>query len=133
MKRIVFLIERVCLSGGYESTSKVATTYAAAVNAFKTLVADTLIFNAIWDMHIDGEKPTGENLLIYGGGTGATYNMHTHCGKSVYEFPSEKNFLKNDYDHSENEDDSTLTVCNGEITLDVGPYVFLLRAIEEEF
>ena len=133
MKRTVFLIERVCLSGGYESTSKVVTTYAAAVNAFKTLVADTLIFNAIWDIHIDGEKPTGENLLIYGGGTGATYDMFTRCGKYVYDFPLERNFLKNDHDHSEDEDDSTLAACGGEITLDVGPYVFLLRAVEEEF
>ena len=133
MKRTVFLIERICLSGGYESTSKVTTTYAAAVNAFKTLVADTLIFNAIWDMHIDGEKPTGENLLIYGGGTGATYNMYTYCGKPVYELPPEKNFLKNDYDHNEDKDDSTLATCGGEIILEVGPYIFLLRAVEEEF
>lgn len=132
MKRTVFLIERVCLSGGYESTSKVVTTYAAAVNAFKTLVADTLIFNAIWDIHTDGEKPTGENLLIYGGGTGATYNMYTRCGKPVYEFPLERFFLKNDYDHSGDEDDSTFVACGGEITFDVGPYIFLLRAVEEE-
>ena len=47
MKRTVFLIERICLVDGYKSTSKVVTTYAAAVNAFKTLVAETLIFNAI--------------------------------------------------------------------------------------
>ena len=132
MKRTVFLIERICLVDGYKSTSKVVTTYAAAVNAFKTLVAETLIFNAIWDIYIDEEKPTGENLLIYGGGKDTTYRMYTRCGKSIYEFPLEKDFLKNNYDHNEDEDISALIPCGGEITLEVGSYVFLLRAVEEE-
>lgn len=132
MKRTVYLIERVCLSGGYESTSKVVTTYAAAVNAFKTLVADTLIFNAIWDIHRDREKPTGENMLLYGGGADTTYHMYTRCGKPIYEFPLEKGFLKNDYDHNDDEDVPMMTACGGEITLEVGSYIFLLRAVEEE-
>lgn len=132
MKRTVFLIERVCLSGGYVSTSKVVTTYAAAVNAFKIFVADTLVFNAIWDIHTDGEKPTGENLLIYGGGADTTYRMYTRCGKPIYEFPLEKGFLKNDYDHNDDEDVPMMTACGGEITLEVGSYIFLLRAVEEE-
>jgi len=132
MKRTVFLIERICLVDGYESTSKVATTYIAAVNIFKTFVADTLVFNAIWDIHTDNEVPTGENILLYGGGKDTTYRMYTRCGKPIYEFPLEKGFLKNDYDHSEDEDISTLTSCGGEITLEVGSYIFLLRAVEEE-
>lgn len=132
MKRTVFLIERICLVDGYENTSKVTTTYIAAVNTFKTLVADTLVFNAIWDIHTDNEVPTGENLLLYGGGKDTTYRMYTRCGKPIYEFPLEKDFLKNDYDHNEDEDISALISCGGEITLEVGSYVFLLRAVEEE-
>ena len=72
MKRTVYLIERICLVDGYESTSKVATTYIAAVNAFKTFVADTIVFNAIWDIHTDGEIATSENMLLYGGGADTT-------------------------------------------------------------
>lgn len=132
MKRTVFLIERICLADGYESTSKVATTYIAAVNTFKTFVADTLIFNAIWDIHTDDEVPTGENMLLYGGGKDNTYRMYTRCGKPIYEFPLEKGFLKNDYEHGEDEDISALISCGGEITLEVGSYIFLLRAVEEE-
>lgn len=132
MKRTVYLIERICLMDGYESTSKVTTTYTAAVNIFKTFVADTLIFNAIWDMHTDNEVPTAEKLLFYGGGKDTTYRMHTCCGKPIYEFPLEKGFLKNDYDHNSDEDVPMLAACGGEITLEVGSYIFLLRAVEEE-
>lgn len=132
MKRTVYLIERICLVDGYESTSKVTTTYVAAVNTFKTFVADTLIFNALWDIHTDDEVPTGENMLLYGGGKDNIYHMYTHCGKPIYEFPLEKGFLKNDYEHGEDEDISALISCGGEITLEVGSYIFLLRAVEEE-
>lgn len=132
MKRTVYLIERICLVDGYESTSKVTTTYIAAVNAFKILVADTFVFNAIWDIHTDGEIATGENMLLYGGGKDNTYRMYTRCGKPIYEFPLEKGFLKNDYEHNDDEDVSMLTACGGEITLEVGSYIFLLRAVEEE-
>lgn len=131
MKRTVFLIEKICLGDGYESTSKVATTYVAAVNIFKALVADTLIFDAIWNIHTDDETPTGENMLLYGGGKD-TYRMFTRCGKPIYEFPLEKGFLKNDYEHDEDEDISALISCGGEITFEVGSYIFLLRAVEEE-
>lgn len=132
MKRTVFLIERICLVDGYESTSKVATTYIAAVNIFKTFVADTLVFNAIWDIHTDGEIATSENMLLYGGGADTTYRMYTRCGKPIYEFPLEKSFLKNDYDHNDDEDVPMMAACGGEITLEVGSYIFLLRAVEEE-
>ena len=118
MKRTVFLIERICLVDGYESTSKVTTTYIAAVNAFKTLVADTLVFNAIWDIHTDGEIATSENMLLYGGGADTTYRMYTRCGKPIYEFPLENVQM--------------MTACGGEITLEVGSYIFLLRVVEEE-
>lgn len=132
MKRTVYLIERICLADGYESTSKVAATYAAAVNTFKTFVADTFIFNAIWDIHTDNEIATSENMVLYGSGADTTYRMHTRCGKPIYEFPLEKGFLKNDYEHGEDEDISALISCGGEITLEVGSYIFLLRAVEEE-
>ena len=132
MKRTVYLIERICLVDGYESTSKVAATYAAAVNTFKTFVADTFIFNAIWDIHTDNEIATSENMVLYGSGADTTYRMHTRCGKPIYEFPLEKGFLKNDYEHGEDEDISALISCGGEITLEVGSYIFLLRAVEEE-
>ena len=86
MKRTVFLVERICLVDGYESTSKVATTYIAAVNIFKAFVADTLVFNAIWDIHTDNEVPTGENMLLYGGGKQIHFkkerNFSTISGKS---------------------------------------------------
>ena len=132
MKRTVFLIERICLMDGYESISKVATTYVAAVNIFKTFVADTLVFNAIWDIHTDNEVPTGENILLYGGGKDNTYRMYTRCGKPIYEFPLEKGFLKNDYEYNDDEEASMPDACGGEITLEVGSYIFLLRAVEEE-
>ena len=132
MKRTVFLIERICLMDGYESISKVATTYVAAVNIFKTFVADTLVFNAIWDIHTDNEVPTGENILLYGGGKDNTYRMYTRCGKPIYEFPLEKSFLKNDYEYNDDEEASMPDACGGEITLEVGSYIFLLRAVEEE-
>ena len=93
MKRTVFLVEKICLAEEYESTSKVATTYIGAINIFKTFIVDTLVFNAIWDMHIDNEVPTGENLLLYGGGKDSTYRMFTRCGKPIYEFPLEEYFL----------------------------------------
>lgn len=132
MKRTVYLIERICLVDGYESTSKVTTTYIAAVNTFKAFVADTIIFNAIWDIHIDNEIATSENMLLYGGGADTSYRMYTRCGKPIYEFPLEKGFLKNDYEHGEDEGISALISCGGEITLEVGSYIFLLRAVEEE-
>lgn len=132
MKRTVFLVEKICLAEEYESTSKVATTYIGAINIFKTFIVDTLVFNAIWDMHIDNEVPTGENLLLYGGGKDSTYRMFTRCGKPIYEFPLEEYFLKNDSNHSEDEDVPMMTTCGGEITLEVGSYIFLLRAVEEE-
>ena len=83
-------------------------------------------------MHIDNEIPTGENLLLYGGGKDSTYRMFTRCGKPIYEFPLEEYFLKNDYDQSEDENAPMMTTCGGEITLKVGSYIFLLRAVEEE-
>lgn len=132
MKRTVFLVEKICLAEEYASTSKVATTYIGAINIFKTFIVDTLVFNAIWDMHIDNEVPTGENLLLYGGGKDSTYRMFTRCGKPIYEFPLEEYFLKNDYDQSEDENAPMMTTCGGEITLKVGSYIFLLRAVEEE-
>lgn len=132
MTRTVFLIERIRLTDEYESTSKVTTTYIAAVKAFKTLVADTLVFNAIWDIHTDNEVATGENMLLYGGGKEDIYRMYTRCGKRIYEFPLEKSFLKNDYEHNDDEDTPMMVACGGEITFEVGSYIFLLRAVEEE-
>lgn len=132
MKRTVYLIERICLVDGYESTSKVTTTYIAAVNTFKTFVADTIVFNAIWDIHTDNEVATGENILLYGGGKENIYCMYTRCGKRIYELPLEKSFLKNDYEHNDDEDTPMMIACGGEITLEVGSYIFLLRAVEEE-
>lgn len=133
MKRTVYLIERIYLVDGYESTSKITTTYIAAVNTFKTFVADTLVFNAIWDIHTDGEIATSENILLYGGGANTAYHMYTRCGKPIYKFPLEKSFLKNDYEHNDDEDVPMMIACGGEITLEVGSYIFLLRAVEEEF
>ena len=132
MKRTVFLVEKICLAEEYESTSKVATTYIGAINIFKTFIVDTLVFNAIWDIHTDGEIATSENMLLYGGGADTTYRMYTRCGKPIYEFPREKGCLKNDYEHDEDENISALISCGGEITLEVGSYIFLLRAVEEE-
>lgn len=132
MKRTVYLIERIYLEDGYESTSKVTTTYIAAVNTFKTFVADTFVFNAIWDIHTDGEIATSENILLYGGGADTTYHMYTRCGKPIYKFPLEKSFLKNDYEYNDDEDVPMMIACGGEITLEVGSYIFLLRAVEEE-
>lgn len=132
MTRKVYLVEKINLSKGYESTSRITTTYTLAIKAFKMLVADALIFDAIWDIHTDNEIATSENMLLYGGGKDITYRMYTRCGKPIYEFPLEKGFLRNDYEHGEDEDISTLISCGGEITLEVGSYIFLLRAVEEE-
>ena len=123
MTRRVYLVEKIDISEGYESTSKVFTTYIAAVNYLKTLVADTFIFDHIWNSKIDGDTYTIELEDM---------KMFSRMAKQVYEFPVEKYFNMDEYDKNEAEDVCGCTSCSGEITLETNNLIFMIRAVEEE-
>lgn len=123
MIRRVYLVEKIDLSEGYESSSKVFTTYLAAVNYLKTLVADTFIFDHIWNSSIDGDTYTIELEDM---------KMFSRMGKQVYEFPLEEYFNKNEYDVKDEESIAGKVACTGEITLETNNLIFMIRAVEEE-
>lgn len=123
MTRRVYLVEKIDLTEGYGSSSKVFTTYLAAVNYLKTLVADTFIFNHIWDSSIDGDTYTIELEDM---------KMFSRLEQRVYEFPTEEYFNKNEYDVKDEEPLAGKVACTGEITLETNNLIFLIRAVEEE-
>ena len=123
MTRRVYLVEKIDMSEGYESSSKVFTTYLAAVKHLKTLVADTFIFDHIWNSKIDGEAYTIEIENM---------KMFTRMGKRVYEFPLEEYFNKNEYEQNDEEPVVGKVACTGEITLETNSLIFMIRAVEEE-
>ena len=123
MTRRVYLVEKIDLSEGYESSSRVFTTYTAAVNYLKTLVADTFIFDHIWNSSIDGDTYTIELEDM---------KMFSRLSQRVYEFPIEEYFNKNEYDVKDEEPLAGKVACTGEITLETNNLIFLIRAVEEE-
>ena len=123
MTRRIYLVEKIDLSEGYESSSKVFTAYLAAVKHLKTLVADTFIFDHIWNSSIDGETYTIELEDM---------KMFSRMGKRVYEFPLEEYFNKNEYESNDEEPIAGKVACTGEITLETNNLIFLIRAVEEE-
>lgn len=123
MTRRVYLVEKIDLTEGYESSSKVFTTYLAAVNYLKTLVADTFIFDHIWNSSIDGDTYTIELEDM---------KMFSRLEQRVYEFPIEEYFNKNEYDVKDEEPLAGKVPCTGEITLETNNLIFLIRAVEEE-
>lgn len=123
MTRRVYLVEKIDISEGYESSSKVFTTYTAAVNYLKTLVADTFIFDHIWNSSIDGDTYTIELEDM---------KMFSRLEQRVYEFPTEEYFNKNEYDTKDEEPLAGKVACTGEITLETNNLIFLIRAVEEE-
>lgn len=125
MTRRVYLVEKIDMSEGYESVSKVFTTYLAAVNHLKTLVADTFIFDHIWNSSIDGDTYTHTIEL-------EDMKMFSRMAKQVYEFPLEEYFNKNEYDVKDEEPIAGKVACTGEITLETNNLIFMIRAVEEE-
>lgn len=115
MIRKVYLVAEVETLEGFEMNTKVYTTYEGAVKAFKVLVADRFILNTIHDTRIDNLAATPDNMLCF-------YNKDTFY---LYD----KTGTCCDVPKTGKEFNET---CGGEVTLEVGSFLIIMRTIEEE-
>lgn len=115
MIRRVYLVAEVETIEGFEMNAKVYTTYEGAVKAFKVLVADRFILDAIHDTRIDNLAATPDNMLCY-------YN------KDAFQL---YNKAGDECDIPETGREFNET-CGGEVTLEVGSFLIIMRTIEEE-
>lgn len=115
MTRRVYLVAEVETIEGFEIDTKVYTTYEGAVRAFKVIVADHFILDAIHDVRVDNLAATPDNMLCYYNKD--AFQLYNKAGNECDVPKLEKQFNE---------------TCGGEVTLEVGSFLIIMRTIEEE-
>lgn len=115
MTRRVYLVAEVDTIEGFEIDTKVYTTYEGAVKAFKVIVADHFILDVIHDARIDNLAATPDNMLCYYNKD--AFQLYSKAGNECDVPKTEKQFNES---------------CGGEVTLEVGSFLIIIRTIEEE-
>ena len=122
MMKEIYTVEHIELIDGYNSISiKAYTSYEKAAEAYKAKIGEVFILNRIHDAMIDDQLPNIKHM--YENVDGLTFVLYNKYGQDVEEVPSNaKDFNTNDVPNA----------CAGELTMEFGDTLIILRKIEEE-